>query len=98
MRRKGFKYDNKQKIPCPKCGYDTEETKELSMSTRTHKFGRQQLGADDDDEYEEGAVGYGNSYDDYYDDSDSDEDDDDDEDGDEDESEEEEEVEEEKVK
>ncbi|XP_069183846.1 zinc finger protein 330 homolog isoform X2 [Procambarus clarkii] len=98
VRRKGFKYDNKQKIPCPKCGYDTEETKELSMSTRTHKFGRQQLGDGPDDDYEEGAVGYGNSYDDYDDDYDDD-DDDDDEEGDEDDSEEEEEeVEEEKSK
>ena len=34
VRRKGFKYDNKQKIPCPKCGFDTEETKELSMSSK----------------------------------------------------------------
>ncbi|CAL4188451.1 unnamed protein product, partial [Meganyctiphanes norvegica] len=53
VRRKGFKYDNKQKIPCPKCGFDTEETKELSMSTRTHKFGRQQQVFADD----EGASG-----------------------------------------
>lgn len=34
MRRKGVKYDNKQKLPCPKCGFDTEETKELSMSSK----------------------------------------------------------------
>ncbi|XP_064103994.1 zinc finger protein 330 homolog [Macrobrachium nipponense] len=94
VRRKGFKYDNKQKIPCPKCGFDTEETKELSMSTRTHKYGRQQLSYtnDDDDDADEGAVGYdGYSYDDYdYDDEDDDDDDDDEDDDDEDESEEEE--------
>ena len=34
MRRKGVKYDNRQKLPCPKCGFDTEETKELSMSSK----------------------------------------------------------------
>ncbi|ROT72967.1 hypothetical protein C7M84_008634 [Penaeus vannamei] len=33
VRRKGFKYDNRQKLPCPKCGFDTEETKDLSMSS-----------------------------------------------------------------
>ncbi len=38
-------------MPCPKCGYDTSETKSLSMSTRSHKYGRQgQGGHDDDDE------------------------------------------------
>ena len=26
-----------QALPCPKCGFETEETKSLSMSTRTHK-------------------------------------------------------------
>ncbi|ROT63616.1 hypothetical protein C7M84_018496 [Penaeus vannamei] len=43
VRRKGFKYDNRQKLPCPKCGFDTEETKDLSMSTRTHKYGKYRL-------------------------------------------------------
>merc|ERR1711874_961256 len=52
MGRKGIKYDRHQEMPCPKCGYDTSETKALSMSTRTHKFGRQQqtgFGQTDDD-------------------------------------------------
>ena len=52
VRRKGVKYEKNQPIPCPKCGYETAETKGLSMSTRTHKFGRQQpggAGEDDDD-------------------------------------------------
>ena len=26
-----------QALPCPKCQFETEETKSLSMSTRTHK-------------------------------------------------------------
>ncbi|KAL1110501.1 hypothetical protein AAG570_008029 [Ranatra chinensis] len=41
VRRKGFKYDKNKQIPCPKCGFETSYTKDLSMSTRTHKFGRQ---------------------------------------------------------
>ncbi|KAK7070855.1 Zinc finger protein 330 [Halocaridina rubra] len=92
VRRKGFKYDNKQKIPCPKCGFDTEETKELSMSTRTHKYGRQQMSfGDHDDNEDEGAVGYGSySYDDYGDDDDDDDDDEYDEEDDDDDDDEEE--------
>ena len=46
--RKGFKYEKNKAYPCPKCGYDTQETKALSMSTRTHKFGRQGTPGDDD--------------------------------------------------
>ena len=47
-----MKYEKNQPIPCPKCGYETAETKGLSMSTRSHKFGRQQPGGvagEDDD-------------------------------------------------
>ena len=34
MRRKGLKYTRGQPIPCPKCGYETRETKDLSMSSK----------------------------------------------------------------
>lgn len=34
MRRKGFKYEKNKAIPCPKCGYDTSQTKDLSMSSK----------------------------------------------------------------
>lgn len=34
VRRKGFKYDKNKAIPCPKCGYDTSQTKDLSMSSK----------------------------------------------------------------
>jgi len=92
VRRKGFKYDKNQPIPCPKCGYETHETKGLSMSTRTHKFGRQgQAGYEDDDDDDDygggagGAAGYaawaagaGRSSSNYIDDDNYDEDDDDD--------------------
>lgn len=50
VKRKGFKYDKNKPIPCPKCNYETSVTKELSMSTRSHKFGRQKDYDDDDDE------------------------------------------------
>lgn len=43
VRRKGVKYDNRQKLPCPKCGFDTEETKELSMSSKCVESSRPAL-------------------------------------------------------
>ncbi|KAM9477689.1 zinc finger protein 330 isoform 1-T2 [Clarias gariepinus] len=55
-RSKVFKQEKGKAPPCPKCGHQTQETKDLSMSTRTHKFGRQS-GADDDS-YDYGASGY----------------------------------------
>lgn len=51
VRRKGFKYEKNAPIPCPKCNYETSETKDLSMSTRSHKYGRQ--GHDDYDDYDD---------------------------------------------
>lgn len=80
IKRKGFKYDKNKVPPCPKCGFETSITKDLSMSTRSHKFGRQgnQYESDDD----EGAGGYGGYYGGYggaqdlaYPDNESDEDD-----------------------
>lgn len=64
-RRKGFKYGKYDAIPCPKCGADTQEITDLSMSTRSYKYGRKggQAGGDDedsddyDDEYSTGARG-----------------------------------------
>jgi len=61
VRRKGVKYEKNQVLPCPKCGFDTEETKSLSMSTRTHKFGRKQQTF-----AEEREDGDGDDYDDGY--------------------------------
>uniref|UniRef100_A0A1L8DD20 Putative zinc finger protein n=1 Tax=Nyssomyia neivai TaxID=330878 RepID=A0A1L8DD20_9DIPT len=61
VKRKGFKYEKNKPIPCPKCNYETSQTKDLSMSVRSHKFGRQNLpdDYDDDDDYEGGgASGY----------------------------------------
>lgn len=67
VRRKGFKYEKNKAIPCPKCNFDTNETKDLSMSTRSLKYGRQGQAQDDDDDdynsYGAGASGYsGYSY------------------------------------
>ena len=47
-----FRYDKDKAMPCPKCGYDTSETKTLSMSTRSHKYGRQGQAMPDDDDYD----------------------------------------------
>ncbi|KAF7281229.1 hypothetical protein GWI33_005019 [Rhynchophorus ferrugineus] len=62
VRRKGFKYEKNKAIPCPKCGYETSQTKDLSMSTRSHKFGRQGQATyndyDDDDDGDD-SNGYG---------------------------------------
>lgn len=35
VRRKGVKYGKGEPIGCPKCGYPTKETKELSMSSQS---------------------------------------------------------------
>ncbi|XP_071857624.1 zinc finger protein 330 homolog Noa36 isoform X1 [Bombus fervidus] len=63
IRRKGFKYEKNKPIPCPKCGFETSQTKDLSMSTRTHKFGRQGGTYESDDEG--GYNYYGNQSQDY---------------------------------
>jgi len=61
VRRKGVKYEKNQVLPCPKCRFDTEETKSLSMSTRTHEFGRKHqnfaVGDNDEDDNGEGYTG-----------------------------------------
>jgi len=62
VRRKGVKYEKNAPIPCPKCGYETVETKAMSMSTKAHKFGRQQRADHDDyDDDDDGYGGYGAS-------------------------------------
>ncbi|KAJ7421575.1 zinc finger protein 330 [Willisornis vidua] len=53
VRSKVFKQEKGKKPPCPKCGHETQQTKDLSMSTRSLKFGRQTGGEDPD-----GASGY----------------------------------------
>ncbi|XP_018418916.1 PREDICTED: zinc finger protein 330 [Nanorana parkeri] len=55
-RSKVFKTEKGKEPPCPKCGHETQQTKNLSMSIRTLKYGRQS-GADED---ENGASGYDN--------------------------------------
>lgn len=82
VKRKGFKYDKNKAFPCPKCNYDTSETKDLSMSTRSLKYGRQaNVQDDDDDDYNSygAAGGSGYSYNYQEDDGDEDYSDDDDE-------------------
>ncbi|XP_074650653.1 zinc finger protein 330-like [Tubulanus polymorphus] len=65
VRRKGFKYAKGTQMPCPKCGHETTEVTDLSLSTRTHKFGRHSS-ADDTGGgwYGYGSSGYGNDDDD----------------------------------
>uniref|UniRef100_A0A3Q2FFH4 Zinc finger protein 330 n=1 Tax=Cyprinodon variegatus TaxID=28743 RepID=A0A3Q2FFH4_CYPVA len=80
-KSKVFKQEKGKALPCPKCGHETQETKDL---TRTLKFGRQAGGGDDDDY--DGASGYdsywknlaagGGPQDSYGDDDDEDEEDD----------------------
>ncbi|EDV26474.1 uncharacterized protein TRIADDRAFT_22842 [Trichoplax adhaerens] len=50
VRRKGVKYVKNQAIPCPKCGQETKETKDLSVSVRRYDYGRQEY--DDDTGYD----------------------------------------------
>ena len=57
------RYEKNQAMPCPKCGYETSETKAMSMSTRNHKFGRQQMtGFDDNQDEDYGSNSCGKFY------------------------------------
>ncbi|KAK9501701.1 hypothetical protein O3M35_012377 [Rhynocoris fuscipes] len=64
VKKKGFKYDKNKPISCPKCGYETSETKDLSMSVRTHKFGRQRRNSVDyyEDSASESVCGDNENY------------------------------------
>ncbi|XP_064637009.1 zinc finger protein 330 homolog [Lineus longissimus] len=55
VKRKGFKYSKGVPIPCPKCGHETTESNQLSLSTRNHKYGRQ---TEEDNESAWGYSGY----------------------------------------
>lgn len=79
VKRKGFKYDKNKAIPCPKCNFDTSETKDLSMSTRGIKYGRQGMREDeDDDDYDSYGAAGGSGYSGYtYQEGDDDESDED---------------------
>lgn len=65
IRRKGFKYEKNKAIPCPKCGFETSQTKDLSMSTRSHKYGRKSQATYDDDDYDDDYGASGGGYGDY---------------------------------
>lgn len=65
VKRKGFKYDKNKPIPCPKCNYETSITKDLSMSTRSHKFGRQRDGGDYDDDDDDDGYARASDYNSY---------------------------------
>jgi len=34
IKRRGFKYNQGEAYPCPKCNFPTRETKDLSMSSK----------------------------------------------------------------
>lgn len=92
VRRKGLKYERGAAIPCPKCSYPTDETKNLSISVRKHTYGRTQRQAygEDDDDYEGSSYTYGgSSYGGYIQEEDEEEDDDEEEESDDDDDEEE---------
>ncbi|XP_028393089.1 zinc finger protein 330 homolog isoform X2 [Dendronephthya gigantea] len=57
VRRKGVKYKRGEEIPCPKCGFETNSTKDLSMSTRRMAYGRHSAETydDDDDDDDDGS-------------------------------------------
>lgn len=84
VRRKGFKYDKNKAIPCPKCGFETSQTKDLSMSTRSHKFGRQNQSGLYESDDETGYSCYGSQSHNYDQDNEGEDDEEDDYDGDED--------------
>ncbi|PIK43481.1 hypothetical protein BSL78_19662 [Apostichopus japonicus] len=57
VRRKGFKYVRGDPLTCPKCSFQLQNTKDLSMSVKKFTYGRQQHDDDDDDD-SGGAGGY----------------------------------------
>lgn len=59
VRSKVFKQEKNHNPPCPKCGHETQQTKDLSMSTRSVKFGRQSGVGDDGGEDDDSYGGYG---------------------------------------
>ena len=59
VKRKGVKYDKNKAYPCPKCNYETSQTKDLSMSTRSLKYGRQQQANDEYDDEDGDYDSYG---------------------------------------
>ncbi|KAI8508507.1 hypothetical protein Bbelb_136060 [Branchiostoma belcheri] len=54
VKRKGTKITKGQPVTCPKCGHNTKETKDLSVSTRNYDYGRQT-----EDDEASGGWGYG---------------------------------------
>ncbi|KAL0830228.1 hypothetical protein ABMA28_003677 [Loxostege sticticalis] len=80
--------DRRAAPPCPRCGHPTHVTADISVSTRTHRYGRQGTAQPDDDgdgpaysgDYDAAEGGYSYAYSDE-DESDDDDDDDDDESG-----------------
>jgi len=59
VKRKGHKYVKNAAIPCPKCGADTQEMIELSMSSKSYKYGRQNIAEESDSDGEEYEGAYG---------------------------------------
>lgn len=55
VRRKGVKYDRNAVFPCPKCGFECRETKDLAMSTRAYKFGRKGNTGDEESTFSYGG-------------------------------------------
>lgn len=63
VRRRGVRTERRAAPPCPRCAYPTHLTADLSMSTRSHRYGRQGAATADDDEGADcsgyGDTGYG---------------------------------------
>jgi hypothetical protein len=38
IKRRGFKYNQGEAYPCPKCNFPTRETKDLAMSSKEFIF------------------------------------------------------------
>ncbi|CAG9571966.1 unnamed protein product [Danaus chrysippus] len=96
VRRRQAGKPSRNAPPCPRCGYMLHLTADLSMSTRSHRYGRQGAAtADDDDDDDDGSYGNATGYSGYdggmeggdysYSESDDDEDESEDEESDEDE-------------
>ncbi|OWR51310.1 zinc finger protein 330 homolog [Danaus plexippus] len=62
VRRRPTGKPSRTSPPCPRCGYMLHLTADLSMSTRSHRYGRQGAAAADDDDDDDGSYGNATGY------------------------------------
>ncbi|KAI0986267.1 hypothetical protein GJ496_011768 [Pomphorhynchus laevis] len=63
VKRKGFMYPKNTPIPCPRCGFATQETKDLSVTAKTVRYGtNHDMDDAPNDNYSFGGFGDNSNY------------------------------------